>query len=177
MTKQFYTEQIGGFEGPLQQMIRLVPDDRLDWRPADETMTVRQLTQHLIDSMRDLGAYVLAAHWIPKPIDLEKPAGKSKDDLSSELREAFADCRMSLENVTADDFANRQAIVADGTTPLKGTNEEVGVLLGYRHLCFHTMQLFCYLRTLGVEADTGTLYFGLPPGQFSTRGLTEAMHA
>lgn len=177
MTKEFYTEQICGFEGPIQQMISLVPDGELDWRPADETMTVRQLVQHLVDSVRDTGAYVLAAHWIPKPIDLEKPAGKTKTVLSSELREAFADCRMSLESLTANDFANKEAIVADGTTPLKGTNEEVGVLLGYRHLCFHTMQLFCYLRTLGVEADTGTLYFGLPPGQLSTRGLTQAVHA
>jgi len=177
MTKEFYTEQICGFEGPLQQMISLVPGNKLDWKPADNAMTVRQLAQHLVDSVRDLGANVLAARWMPKPIDLKASEGKSATVLSADLSGAFAACRKSLEQLTAEDFANKDAVVADGSTPLKGTNEEVAVLLGYRHLCFHTMQLFCYLRTMGVDADTGTLYFGLPPGQFSTRGLTAATHA
>ena len=64
-----------------------------------------------------------------------------------------------------------------GTTPLEGATEEAAVLLGCRQLCLLAMQLFCYLRTMDVEADTGTLCFGLPPGQLSTRGLSGAVHA
>ncbi len=31
------------------------------------------------------------------------------------------------------------------------------------------MQLFWYLRQAGVDADSGPLYFGMPPGEFSMR--------
>ena len=40
--------------------------------------------------------------------------------------------------------------------------------LALAQLTNHTMQLFWYLRQVGVDADSGTLYFGMPPGKFST---------
>ena len=51
---------------------------------------------------------------------------------------------------------------------LTSTTEEIGVSLVLAQLTNHTMQLFWYLRQVGVDADSGTLYFGMPPGKFST---------
>ena len=52
---------------------------------------------------------------------------------------------------------------------MAGTPEELAVWNVLRHLANHTMQLFWYLKQSGINVDTGTLYFGLPPGKLSTR--------
>ncbi len=45
------------------------------------------------------------------------------------------------------------------------------------HLANHTIQLFRHLRQEGVEAASGTLYFGMPPGEFFTRMQPQAQAA
>lgn len=64
-----------------------------------------------------------------------------------------------------------------GPVSFEGSTEELGVSLVLIHTANHVMQLFWYLRQIGVDADSGTLYFGLPPGQFSTRMTPEQMQA
>ncbi len=56
MTKEFFINQYCRFEGPVTQMFSLLPDDKLDWSPAENTMTTRALVQHLIDSTQGMAA-------------------------------------------------------------------------------------------------------------------------
>ena len=169
MKKEFFTNQLCRFEGPITQILSLMPEDKLDWNPTENTMTTRAVVQHLVDGVEDHARSMVSGEWVPKPADLEGGSGKTKDQLLDEVKQAFANAREAMQALSQEDFETVQVKIEAGAITLEGTTEEIGVSLALVHLANHTMQLFWYLRQAGVDADSGTLYFGMPPGQFSTR--------
>ena len=169
MTKEFFINQYCRFEGSVTQMFSLLPDDKLDWSPAENTMTTRALVQHLIDSTQGMAASLVSGQWEPRPADLDGGRGKSKEQLLADVKSAFEQARTTLNQMTQEQFETARSKIEAGPVTLEGTAEEMGVSLCLIHTANHVMQLFWYLRQAGVDADSGTLYFGMPPGQFSTR--------
>jgi hypothetical protein len=169
MTKEFFINQYPRFEGPIIQMLALFPEDKLDWSPAENTLTTRAVVQHLSDAVPEMAASLVSGQWTPKPADAEGGEGKSRDELAAGVREAFSEARATLEGLSQEQFETSHSKIDAGVIHLEGTIEELGVSLCLLHSANHVMRLFCYLRQAGVDADSGTLYFGMPPGQFSTR--------
>ncbi len=169
MKKEFFADQLCHFEAPITQMLTLLPDDKLEWSPAANTMPARALVQHLTDAIRSHAASMVSGQWVPQPADVAGGKGKTKQQLLKEVKETFAGARQTLEKLNQHDFETRRVTIDAGKVSLEGTTEEIGVSLALRHMANHVMQLFWYLRQAGVDADSGTLYFGMPPGEFSTR--------
>ena len=169
VTKEFFTNQYCRFEGPITQMVSLLPADKLDWSPADNTMASRALIQHLIDSSQGMASMLVSGEWIPRPADTDGGKGKTKEQFSTEVKAAFAQARTTLDGLTQEQFETARSKIEAGPVSMEGTAEELGVSLCLIHTAYHVMQLFWYLKQAGVDADSGTLYFGMPPGQFSTR--------
>lgn len=174
MTKDFFVSQILGFEAPITRMAAMLPEDKLDWRPCPKTMPARVLLQHLADAVRNDAKALTSGDWKAVPPDFKAADGKNRDDLIAELKAAFASAAESFESLTDEDLRSRPITLQAGERRIEGTVEELGVSITYRHLASTTMQLFWYLKQAGIEADSGVLYFGLEPGEFSTRFQPEA---
>jgi hypothetical protein len=174
MQKEFFSQQFCRFEGPVTQMTGALPEEKLGFRPTADAMSAGELLQHIADIVRDHGESMRTGDWIPKIPDLAKSAGKSKVQLLGEVKASFETARNSLSRLTQQDFESKKVNVSFGPISMDGTTEEIGVSLALIHLANHVMQLFCYLRQMGVDVDTGTLYFGFPPDQLSTRMQAQA---
>lgn len=81
MTKEFFTNQLARFEGPITQMLSLFPEEHLEWQPTENTMKARALVRHLIDAIPYMAECMVSGEWVPKPADLE--GGKGKQSSSS----------------------------------------------------------------------------------------------
>lgn len=169
MTKEFFINQYTRFEGPITQMLALFPEDKLDWSPVENALTTRAVVQHLSDAVPEMAASLVSGQWTPRPADAEGGKGKSRDQLVAGVRQAFSKARATLEGLSQEQFETSRSKIEAGAINLEGTIEELGVSLCMIHSANHVMQLFWYLRQAGVDADSGTLYFGMLPGQFSTR--------
>ena len=170
MTKEFFINQYCRFEGPITRMLSLFPDDRLEWSPVENTMATRAVVQHMIDFVPGMAASLVSGEWSPRPADLEGGHGKNKQQLLDDVKAAFAQARTTLGQMTQEQFETSRSKIEAGEVKFEGTAEEMGVSLCLIHLTNHVMQLFWYLRQSGIDADSGVLYFGMEPGQFSTRG-------
>ena len=170
MTKEFFINQYCRFEGPITRMLSLFPDDQLEWSPVENTMTTRDVVQHMIDAVPRMATSLVSGDWEPRPADLDGGSGKTKQQLLDEVKAAFAQARTTLEEMTQEHFETSRSKIEAGEVKFEGTAEEMGVSLCLIHTANHVMQLFWYVRQSGIDADSGVLYFGMEPGQFSTRG-------
>lgn len=131
-----------------RHLIRLVPAERLDWRPQPSAWTTADLIGHLLDCISGFCAVLVAAepqrlvHFgklreIPATIEI----------FHSHIEEGFA-------LLTDADLARRvpTVFVAQGESVLT-------LLLGnLEHLINHKHQLFTYLKQMGVPVATPDLY-------------------
>ena len=138
---------------PVENMLKMVPADKLDWKPGDNFMTVGELISHLCEGIGGELKMLVTGNWpmhqagqMPKCNQLEGLAKLEKD--KAVLRELIA-------GISEEDFASRQAATPWGAS---GTIEKMG--FDFReHFTNHKMQLFTYLKLLGLPVNTQTLYF------------------
>jgi hypothetical protein len=138
---------------PVENMLKMVPADKLGWKPGDNFMTVGELISHLCEGIGGELKMLVTGNWpvhhegpMPKCNQLEGLAKLEKD--KDVLRELIA-------GISEEDFASRQAVTPWGAS---GTIEKMG--FDFReHFTNHKMQLFTYLKLLGLPVNTQTLYF------------------
>lgn len=175
MTKEFYVEQMMGFEAPITRMLSLFAEDRLDWSPCENTMPLRVLVQHVVDVVGGDAYLLTTTEFVPSPPDFQKARGKSVQDLDAAIRSAFTEAKEAYAGMSQESFEKERISFGFGEMKIEGTVEEIAISICYRHMSNNVMQLFWYLRESGVDADSGTLYFGLLPGEFSTRMPPEVL--
>ena len=149
-------------EKPTLKLTEFIPERALDTTPIPNTMTFRVLLSHLASSMLDAENFFLNDEWRPPVPDEEKSKEKSKEDLIQEIRDGHAAIRECYDKMTQDFFETKFKELPWGS---KGTIEHLSVSMLYNHQIHHKMQLFLYLKALSIELDTGTLYFGMEPGE------------
>jgi hypothetical protein len=142
---------------PAESLLKMVPADKLDWKPGDNFMTLGQLICHLGDGIGTELRMLINNSWPqmdgtdhpPMPsCGAEEALAKLEKDKTT-LKEVFAD-------VSEEDFANKIVKV-----PWGWENKLEFMALDFReHFVNHKMQLFTYLKLLGFPVNTQTLYFG-----------------
>lgn len=147
---------------PAPTLFGLIPEDRLDWSPTKSMMTIRELIVHLTART---GVYGLvtgdfdhARCWG----DGDDPASVTPAQATARLVKALDEVKTLFAGVSLDDWERKQVEMPWG---MKGTLEVMAHTLVIEHFLNHKMQLFIYLKLLGIAVDTGTLYYGLPPGK------------
>jgi hypothetical protein len=144
---------------PAETLIKMVPADKLDWKPGPTFMTLGQLINHLSGGIGAELQMMINNTW-PKMEDMD-PAKMTM--VSCNVQEALAKLeqdkttlREVLAGVTEKDFAEK--IVS---TPWGWKFKMEKMALNFRdHFITHKMQLFTYLKLLGFPVNTETLYFG-----------------
>jgi hypothetical protein len=142
-------------------LIRLAPEDQWEWKPKGHNMmTVGQLCQHLTEATGKAIRGFVTGDWGPPPPDGGKmPTAETLPSCTKqEALELLEDDRLlmheMLDTLPAEDFDHRIVKAPwGGEGPLWSY-----CLLMIEHQSNHKMQLFQYLKQIGLEIHTGHLY-------------------
>jgi len=161
MTKSEFYDLVMAAYRPTEKMISMVPPDKLTWRPGPTFMSVGQVLCHLGTGMGEEFGMLLTGKW-PSMAEMEQ-AMKLENMPSCGIQEALdklakdkTTLRTVLDGIPEADFAARIVSVPWGW---EGKLEIMAInFLG--HTLHHKMQLFTYLKLLGLPVNTETLYGG-----------------
>ena len=153
---EFYDYALNAFR-PAESLLKMVPADKLDWKPGENFMTLGQLICHLGDGIGMELDMLINNSW-PRMEDMGKgpmPSCTGQEALDK-LEKDKATLKEVLAGVSEADFAEKIVKVPWGW---EGKLEKMS--LDFReHFINHKMQLFTYLKLLGFPVNTETLYFG-----------------
>jgi uncharacterized damage-inducible protein DinB len=133
-----------------RRILERVPDDKLDFKPHDKSMSLGQLANHLAElsgfvrnvltsSELDFGTH----KYVPKSIASSTERLAMFDKLAGELRESIEGADWSEMQKTWTLRMGDQVILEDEKGKLIRT-------LGLSHMAHHRAQLGVYLRLVGV---------------------------
>ncbi len=150
-----------------RKVLERVPEDKLNWKPADKSMTLNRLATHLAE-MPSWGVHALTMD----ELDINPPGGEPYKPVElgsvADILELFdtnvAKLLEVLERTNDDDFKQPWTLKNAGVEIF--TEPKIGVLRGMvmNHSIHHRGQLSVYLRLNGVplpaiygpSADEGT---------------------
>jgi hypothetical protein len=161
VTKDEYCQYVLDSFRPAESLLKMVPADKLDWKPGPTFMSLGQLICHMSGGVGGELRMLVTGNW-PKPEEMEG-AMQQGSMPSCNVQEALANLesdksvlREVLAGVTEEDFRNRIVSV-----PWGWESKMERMALDFReHFINHKMQLFTYLKLLGFPVNTNTLYFG-----------------
>jgi uncharacterized damage-inducible protein DinB len=161
MDKAGFLSFYKGIHRPSAKLIAIAPADRLAWRPGDaNVMTLGQLLRHLASCPAHLATAARGA--FPPPPEFAR-ANEEAVRLSAAPAEAapllesnYAVAVQAIEGLGEEDF-QRQEIAVPWGPP---TAIHRALLDMAMHQSNHKMQLFMYLKLLGLPVNTLTLYAG-----------------
>jgi len=159
MTKDEFCEMVLQSFKPAEKLIGMVPADKLDWRPGPTFMSIGQVVFHLSDGVGAGLGMLLAGAW---PSMEEMEAGMKLENMPAcgvqealgRLEKDKAALRAALDGISEEDFTNREMSVPWGWK----AKLEIMSLNFLGHFNNHKMQLFTYLKLLGLPVNTETLY-------------------
>ena len=159
MTKNEFCEVVMQNYGPAQKLIGMVPADKLNWRPGPTFMSVGQLVCHLSDGLGGGFEMMVSGKWpsmeeMEEGMKLENLPSCSAQEALDKLEKDKKVLRQVLHGMSEQDFTNKVFSVPWGW---KAKSERMAIdFLG--HFTNHKMQLFTYLKLLGLPVNTETLY-------------------
>lgn len=132
--------------GNTRRLLERVPDSDLDWKPHPKSMTLRELSSHIVDSLRWTGPTITQEELEIDPQTFVPWRAKSRDDLVATLDRNLEEAIAVLEE--ADD----EALLVPWTMKVAGrtifTLPRIAVLRSFvlNHHIHHRGQLEVYLR-------------------------------
>jgi hypothetical protein len=171
MTKAEYGAFVKGIMRAARGLMGRAPADKLDWRPDPSFMTMSAVLCHLSDAVGSQLRDVMNEAWEYRPAgagaDGEHGAGLPPADaypvvksVQEALKKFDADAALFDEYFSRVDEKTFNTQVCKIPWMAPGTTLKDYMLLTAEHLSNHRMQLFMYLRMLGVKLDTSNLYGG-----------------
>jgi len=159
MNKNEFCEIVLQSIQPAEKLIGMVPADKLDWKPGPTFMSTGQVLCHLSDGVGGGLEALVSGKWPPMEemevgMKLENMPSCGVHEALSKLEKDKTILRATLDGMSEDDFTNRVVSVPWGW---KAKTEIMSVaFLG--HFNNHKMQLFTYLKLLGLPVNTESLY-------------------
>lgn len=161
MKKEDFINMMRNAQAPLKKMVEMVPDDKLDWAPAENFMSVSQVLKHLSENWAFLKMMVknewpdMSPEQMAEAMKLENLPRCTKTEALAEMSKDLHDAIAFIENeITEEDFFSKEIAAPWG---FKGPIWQ-GVVMARDHSTNHKMQLHLYLKLLGIPVDTHTLY-------------------
>ena len=176
MTKQEYAKFTGGIVKATRGLIARTPKDKLAWRPDASFLTLGAVLHHVATAVGTSLRDVMNDAWEFRPpggagAGLPPDAGGGEGMPAADAFPTVKNVDEALTMLDADWrlFEERFARVNERTLNEQvcripwmapGTTLKEYLLLTVEHLSNHRMQLFMYLRLLGVKVGTGERYGG-----------------
>jgi hypothetical protein len=159
MTKSEFYKVAMESVGPAEKLIAMVPADKLNWKPGPTFMSLGQVVCHLGDGLGGGFEMLLSGKWpsmeeMEVGMKLENMPSCGVQDALAKLEKDKKILRTALDSISEADFTNRVVSVPWGW---KAKLEIISIsFLG--HFNNHKMQLFTYLKLLGLPVNTEALY-------------------
>ncbi|MBM2842060.1 MAG: DinB family protein [Bacteroidetes bacterium] len=142
-------------------MYKLVPADKLDWKPTENSFSLGQLIEHMPKAFWFNSKVIASEEWPLKSLreilvsNRRHPAA-TPDEALKHLGEFSSGFKGAIEKLGEEKF-QRDVV----NTPQWGTLPiwRFAIFVLEHHLN-HKMELHMYLKLLGVKVNTGTLYAG-----------------
>ena len=161
MKKEDFIKMMRKTQAPLEKMVEMVPDDKLDWAPAGNFMSVSQLLKHLSENWVIIKMMVknewpdMSPEQMEEAMKLENLPRCTKAEAITDMKKDLDDAIAFVEKeITEEDFFSKEIAAPWG---FKGPIWQ-GVMMAKDHTMNHKMQLHLYLKLLGKPVDTSTLY-------------------
>jgi hypothetical protein len=159
MTKNEFYEVVMETYRPTEKLIGMVPGDKLDWRPGPTFMSAGQVICHLSMGLGAgfewlLGGKLPSMEEMGEIMKLENLPSCSPQEALDKLEKDRRILRQLLDGMSEEDFTNKVVSVPWGVT---AKTERMAIQL-LEHFTNHKMQLFTYLKLLGLPVNTQTLY-------------------
>jgi hypothetical protein len=159
MTKNEFYEIVMESVRPAQKLIGMVPADKLSWRPGPTFMSMGQVINHLSEGLGGGLDMVLTGKWpamgeMEAAMKLENMPACGIQEALDRLQKDSEILHRTLDGVSEADFTNRVVSVPWGWQ----TKLEIMAVHFLGHFDNHKMQLFTYLKLLGLPVNTETLY-------------------
>jgi hypothetical protein len=156
--KEYYDCTIQTYQ-PTLGMIRMAPADKLGWRPGPTFMSLGQLICHISSGIGEELRMLItnkypAMEEMMAAMKLENLPSCGLEEAAQKLEKDKATLREVLDGVSERDFAQKVVSTPWGW---KGKLEIMAILFR-EHFTNHKMQLFTYLKLLGLPVNTQTLY-------------------
>ncbi|NUP90662.1 MAG: DinB family protein [Candidatus Sumerlaeia bacterium] len=161
MTREDFLHYAAGVYHGTRSVLRAVPADQLDHRPRPGMMSIGQLIRHLASATASPFKYVLenpgpapgAGPQLP-PVDFYKPYDTVQEALEHLDRDEKS-LRETVMAMTEEEFQTRDVRPPWMPHAMKVWHFALDMV---DHQSSHRMQLFQYLRCLGLPVNTFTLY-------------------
>jgi hypothetical protein len=159
MTKNEYYEMVIDSYRPAEKMIGMVPADKLEWAPGPTFMSTGQVLCHLSEGVGGGLDMLVTGKWptmkeMEEGMKLEKLPSCGVQEALDKLKKDKEILRQVMDGVSEEDFANKVVTVPWGMT----AKMERMTISFLEHFTNHKMQLFTYLKLLGLPVNTETLY-------------------
>lgn len=159
MTLSNYLSYFDEMMRPTEPMFRMVPLDKLDWKPTESSFTCSQLMTHIAGSLGVYGKGIATGDWGFKSMreilvfNRHTPS-RTLEEAVALLRENYAEYRRLLGGLTEEDFSHGEI----DSPQLGRVPRWRAAMLAVEHHVNHKAELFMYLKFLGIKVNTGHLY-------------------
>ena len=132
------------------KMLKLVPEDRLDWRPHDKSMTLGRLASHLADMMHWMTVTLTTDELNFATTNYRTTIATSTQQLVQQFEEAYQKALETLKNASDDVMREKWTMKNGEHVILQLPRAAVVRSFSLSHLIHHRGQLSVYLRLLDI---------------------------
>jgi uncharacterized damage-inducible protein DinB len=132
-----------------RKLLKLVPNDKLEWRPHEKARTLGQLAAHIAGVQPGVASMLQSETAEVSSVPPDKTPA-SAEELVATFDEGLIAARQSLDGMTDADLMSNWSLVHDGRPIFTAPKIGVVRMIVLNHLYHHRGQLSTYLRTLGV---------------------------
>ncbi len=133
-----------------RRLLELIPPERLDWAPHPGMFTLRQLAGHLATIGGQTASGIVLGVWERPHV----PEELTRDQALERLEASVTRTEELLAQLSDAEFERREIQMPWGVTMTVA--RAVAALI--EHDIHHRTQLFLYLRELGLEVTSHTLF-------------------
>jgi len=141
------------------EMFRLIPPDKTEWKPTEKSFTIGQQLAHISGALGVYARGVARGEWGFKSmrerfvLNRHTPSMNVEEALA-ELKRGHAEFRTLIGSLSEDEFDRSQM-----DSPQFGLAPRWRlVMLAIEHHLNHRAEIFMCLKLLGVSVNTGHLY-------------------
>ncbi len=159
MTVQNFLAYCDDMIPPTENVLRLVPSDKIDWKPTENSFTLGQQMAHLTGALSVYGRGIAAGEWEFKSMRERfvlnrRTPSISVEEAVGELRKGYAEFKTLIGRLTEEEFNTGEI-----DSPQLGRAPRWRLaMLAIEHHINHKAEIFMGLKLLGVNVNTGNLY-------------------
>lgn len=161
MTVRDYLSYFDDMIRPTEPLFRMVPPDKLDWKPSENAFSAAQLMAHMAGALGMYARGISVGDWGFKSMreiflfNRRTPSATIEAAVNA-LNEHYAEFRMRVGALSQDDFDRGEI----DTPQLGRVPRWRAAMLAVEHHVNHKAELFMYLKFMGVKVNSGHLYVG-----------------